>query len=54
MGDYETKVETVFKDTKADTEEALDDAAEELEDAGNKVKAGAKAIANKVMILTRI
>ena len=27
----------------------LDDAAEELEDAGDKVKAGAKAIANKVI-----
>ena len=41
MGDYEIKKETEFEDAKTDTEE-------ELEDAGDKVKAGAKAFGNKV------
>ena len=41
MGDYEIKKETEFEDTKTDTEE-------ELEDAGDKVKAGAKAFGKKV------
>lgn len=43
MGEFETKEEREF-----DTEEALDDAGEELENAGDKVKAGAKAVANKI------
>ncbi len=41
MGDYETKKETEFEETKTDTEE-------ELEDAGDKVEAGAKAFVKKV------
>lgn len=41
MGDYETKEEREFKKAQNDTEEAL-------EDAGDKVQAGAKAVANKV------
>ena len=41
MGDYEIKKETEFEDTKTDAEE-------ELEDAGDKVKAGAKAFGKKV------
>ena len=41
MGDYEIKEKTEFKDTKNDTEE-------KLEDAGDKVKAGAKAFGKKV------
>jgi len=41
MGDYEIKKETEFEDTKNDTEE-------KLEDAGDKVKAGAKAFGKKV------
>ena len=41
MGDYEIKKETEFEDAKTDTEE-------ELEDAGDKVKAGAKAFGKKV------
>jgi hypothetical protein len=41
MGDYETKEEKEFEEAKTDTEEAL-------EDAGDKVKAGAKAVGNKI------
>ena len=41
MGDYETKEERKLKEAKTDTEEAL-------KDAGDKVQAGAKAVANKV------
>jgi len=41
MGDYEIKKETEFEETKTDPEE-------ELEDAGDKVKAGAKAFGKKV------
>ena len=41
MGDYEIKKETELEDTKTDPEE-------ELEDAGDKVKAGAKAFGKKV------
>jgi len=41
MRDYEIKEKTEFKDTKNDTEE-------KLEDAGDKVKAGAKAFGKKV------
>ena len=41
LEDYEIKKETEFEDTKTDTEE-------ELEDAGDKVKAGAKAFGKKV------
>jgi len=41
MGDYKIKKETEFEDTKTDTEE-------ELENAGDKVKAGAKAFGKKV------
>jgi hypothetical protein len=41
MGDYEIKKETEFDDAKTDTEE-------ELEDVGDKVKAGAKAFGKKV------
>ncbi|HKQ20747.1 MAG TPA: hypothetical protein VJS91_01800 [Nitrososphaeraceae archaeon] len=48
MGEFETKTETEFENTKTDTEEVLENAGEELEDAGDKVKAGAKAVANKV------
>ena len=48
MGDYEIKKETEFEDAKTDTEEALEDAGEGLEDAGDKVKAGAKAVGNKI------
>jgi hypothetical protein len=48
MGEFETKEETEFENAATDTEEALDDAGEELEDAGDKVKAGAKAVANKI------
>lgn len=48
MGDYETKEEKEFEETKTDTEEALEDAGEGLEDAGDKVKAGAKAFGKKI------
>jgi hypothetical protein len=48
MGDYETKEEKEFEEAKTDTEEALEDAGEGLEDAGDKVKAGAKAVGNKI------
>jgi hypothetical protein len=41
MGDYKIKKETEFEVEKTDTEE-------ELEDAGDKVKAGAKAFGKKV------
>ena len=41
MEDYDIKKETEIEDTKTDTEEAL-------EDAGDKVKAGAKAFGKKV------
>ena len=41
LKDYEIKKETEFEDTKTDTEE-------ELEDAGDKVEAGAKAFVKKV------
>jgi hypothetical protein len=41
MGDYKIKKETEFEDTKTDTEKGL-------EDAGDKVKAGAKAFGKKV------
>ena len=41
MGDYETEKETEFEDKRTDTEE-------ELEDAGDKVEAGAKAFVKKV------
>ena len=41
MEDYKIKEETEFKVGKSDTEE-------DLEDAGDKVKAGAKAIGKKV------
>lgn len=40
MGEFENK--------ETDAEEVLDDAGENLEDAGDKVKAGAKAVANKI------
>ena len=48
MTDYESKEEREFKETKTNSEEALDDAGEELENAGDKVKAGAKAVGNKL------
>lgn len=48
MGDFETRQEREFKESETDTEEALEDAGEGLEDAGDKVKAGAKAVANKI------
>jgi hypothetical protein len=41
MGDYKIKEETEFEVGETDTEE-------ELEDAGDKVKAGAKAFGKKV------
>ena len=41
MGDYKIKEKTEFEVGKTDTEE-------KLEDAGDKVKAGAKAVAKKV------
>lgn len=41
MGDYKVKKETEFEVGKSDTEE-------DLEDAGDKVKAGAKAFGKKV------
>ena len=41
LEDYEIKKETEFEDTKTDTEEGL-------EDAGDKVKAGAKAFGKKL------
>lgn len=48
MADYESNEEREFKETKINSEEALDDAGEELENAGDKVKAGAKAVGNKL------
>jgi hypothetical protein len=48
MADYESNEEKEFKETKINSEEALDDAGEELENAGDKVKAGAKAVGNKL------
>jgi len=48
MADYESNEEREFKETKINSEEALDDAGEELENAGEKVKAGAKAVGNKL------
>ena len=48
MADYESNEEREFKETKTNSEEALDDAGEELENAGEKVKAGAKAVGNKL------
>jgi len=48
MADYESNEEREFKETKTNSEEALDDAGEELENAGDKVKAGAKAVGNKL------
>ena len=41
MGEYEIKKETEIEDNKTDTREGL-------EDAGDKVKAGAKAFGKKV------
>jgi len=41
MGDYKIKKETEFEVGKTDTEE-------ELEDAGHKIEAGAKAFGKKV------
>lgn len=49
MADYESNEEREFKETKINSEEALDDAGEELENAGDKVKAGAKAVGNKLV-----
>jgi hypothetical protein len=48
MPDYESNEEREFKESKTNSEEALDDAGEELENAGDKVKAGAKAVGNKL------
>jgi hypothetical protein len=48
LGEFETKEEREFENAENDTEEALANAGEELEDAGDKVKAGAKAVANKI------
>ena len=48
MADYESNEEREFKESKTNSEEALDDAGEELENAGEKVKAGAKAVGNKL------
>ena len=48
MADYESNEEREFKESKTNSEEALDDAGEELENAGDKVKAGAKAVGNKL------
>jgi hypothetical protein len=48
MGDYKVKKETEFEVRKNDTEEALEDAGEGLGDAGDKLKAGAKAFGEKV------
>jgi hypothetical protein len=50
MGEFETTKETEIEhQAESDTEEAIDNAGEELEDAGDKVKAGAKAVANKIV-----
>jgi len=48
MADYESNEKREFKESKTNSEEALDDAGEELENAGDKVKAGAKAVGNKL------
>jgi hypothetical protein len=48
MSSHESNEEREFKESEANTEEVLDDAAEKLEDAGDKVKAGAKATGNKL------
>jgi hypothetical protein len=48
MSDYENNEEREFKEAEANTEDVLDDAGEELEDAGDKIKAGAKAVGNKL------
>ncbi len=48
MSDYESNEEREFEETKANSEELLDDTGEELENAGDKIKAGAKAVGNKL------
>jgi F0F1-type ATP synthase membrane subunit b/b' len=48
MSDYESNEEKEFEETKANSEEVLDDAGEELENAGDKVKAATKAVGNKL------
>ena len=48
MSDYESKEEREFEETKANSQEVLEEAGEELENAGDKVKAGAKAVGNKL------
>lgn len=48
MGEFESTEEREFANAENETEETLVNACEELEDAGDKVKAGAKALANKI------
>lgn len=51
MSDYETKEETEVEveEAKSDVEEGVEDAGEGLEDASDKVQAGAKAVAKKIV-----